>query len=324
MGVLRRRRAGPNGRQRVFFATDLHSSEACFRKLLSAPRMYEAQTVIMGGDCTGKMLIPLIDAGSGTFVCDWQGEHHVLEDESQATELERRIRYAGLYPVRLNDAEAEVLGNPDELERLFSQRMLETLEGWVNLARERLEPEGVRVIMTPGNDDEFEVDDVLRGSPFVESPEGQVTHIGRHELLSVGWSNTTPWQTPRECTEEELAARIDRLAQQVEDMPNAIFNIHVPPYGTGLDDAPELDSDLRPIEGGSVATPVGSTAVRDSIMEHQPLLSLHGHIHESRGVQKLGRTIAINPGSVYGEGVLLGVVVELREDGSVRHVLTSG
>jgi Icc-related predicted phosphoesterase len=308
---------------RFFYATDLHSSEACFRKLLAAPAAYEASTVIMGGDCTGKMLIPIVRSELGDWVCEWAGERHALVSEDEVAELERRIRYAGLYPVRLSQSEAGELANSDRLEQLFSRQMLETLAQWVELAEERLAPKGVRVIMTPGNDDEFAVDEVLRAGSYVEAPEGGVTRLGQHEMLSIGWSNHTPWHTPRECSEEDLAGKIDALAEQIEDMPNAIFNIHVPPYGTGLDDAPELDEDLRPIQGGSVSKAVGSTAVRDALLKHQPLLSLHGHIHESRGVQKLGRTTAINPGSVYGEGVLQGVVVELRP-GSVRQTLTTG
>jgi Icc-related predicted phosphoesterase len=157
----------------------------------------------------------------------------------------------------------------------------------------------------------------------VDAAENEVARVGNYEMLSVGWSNPTPWDTPRECLEDKLAERIDRLASEIEDMENAIFNIHVPPYGTGLDDAPALDADLKPVDGGTVMKPVGSTAVRDAILRHQPLLALHGHIHESRGVQKLGRTTCINPGSVYGEGILQGVIVELR-DRRVQYKLTHG
>jgi len=60
--------------------------------------------------------------------------------------------------------------------------------------------------------------------------------------------------------------------------------------------------------------PVGSTAVRELIEEYQPPLSLHGHIHESRGKTRIGETIAINPGSVYSEGSLQGAVIDLADD----------
>ncbi len=101
------------------------------------------------------------------------------------------------------------------------------------------------------------------------------------------------------------------MAGLVPDMSRAIFNFHAPPYGTGLDEAPALDDTLRPMHGGAVMKPVGSTAVRDAINKHQPMLSVHGHIHESRAIKRMNRTLAINPGSVYGDGVLQGAVIEL-------------
>lgn len=326
MGLFSRNKEAVADRTRFFFATDLHSSEACFRKLLATPRVYELDRVICGGDCTGKMLIPLVEqgAGSGDYLVEWGGDSVVARGPGELAEHEKQIRYAGLYPVRIDEAEAVRLQqDPERLRALFLERMLAVVGEWTALAEERLGGNGTQFVMTPGNDDEFEVDEVIRSSSFVDAAENKITRVGPHEMLSVGWSNTTPWDTPRECSEEELAAKIDALAAQIEDMDTAIFNIHVPPFGTGLDNAPQLDENLKPVEGGTVMAPVGSTAVRDSILKHQPLLALHGHIHESRGVQKLGRTTCINPGSVYGEGILQGVIVELGPD-NVRYTLTDG
>src|SRR5260370_7448490 len=86
----------------------------------------------------------------------------------------------------------------------------------------------------------------------------------------------------------------------------AVFNIHEPPFATGLDTAPLLDDNFKPlVAAGEVATgPVGSKAVRAAIERYQPLVSLHGHVHESRGVAKLGRPTVINPGSRNGDGNL--------------------
>jgi uncharacterized protein len=326
MGFFGKRSKSQENRTKFFFATDLHSSEACFRKLLATPTVHELNTVICGGDCTGKMLIPLVerDAEAGAYLVEWGGESVIARSEEELAEQEKQIRYSGLYPVRVTAAEAAELGSDEaRLKALFLERMLAVVGDWTALAEERLAGDGTKFVMTPGNDDEFEVDDVIKASSFVDAAENRITRIGPHEMLSVGWSNHTPWDTPRECSEEELEARIDALAAQVEDMSTAIFNIHVPPYGTGLDDAPELDQNLKPVQGGKVMKPVGSTAVREAILKHQPLLALHGHIHESRGIQKLGRTTCINPGSVYGEGILQGVIVELGAD-EVRYALTSG
>jgi Icc-related predicted phosphoesterase len=199
--------------------------------------------------------------------------------------------------------------------------MLERLRGWMRLAEERLADSGLEVIFVPGNDDEFDVDDVLTQSDVIAAPEGKVIRVadGQHEMLSLAWSNETPWDTPRECPEEELAGKIRVLAEQIEDMERAIFNIHVPPYGTGLDTAPELDNGARLKRGGAITGPVGSTAVRDAILEYQPLLSLHGHIHESRGSQKLGRTT-----SSYSDWSLQGVIVDLDGSKVARAVPVTG
>jgi uncharacterized protein len=312
---------------RIFYATDLHGSEVCFRKFLGAGKVYEADLVIMGGDCTGKMIIPIISDGNGGFQCSWSGGNVEVHDADELATLERQIHDNGLYPAQMEQADLELLErDPDRLAHLFTELMTENLRRWLGLAEERLRDSSLRVILTPGNDDEWSVDEVLAESTFIEHPEGKLTVLGdRHEMLSLSWSNQTPWDTPRECSEEELAEKIAALADQIEDMDNAIFNIHVPPYGTGLDNAPELeDSGDRVKRGGSIMKPVGSTAVREAILRYQPLLSLHGHIHESRGVQKLGRTVAINPGSAYSDGTLQGVIVDLENKKVARYLPTTG
>jgi Icc-related predicted phosphoesterase len=178
-------------------------------------------------------------------------------------------------------------------------------------------------ILNGGNDDIWEIDDIIESSPCVQFGEGKMLDLDGFPLISMGWTNPTPWDTFREAPEPELARKIDEVAGLVPDMERAIFNFHAPPYGTGLDEAPALDDQLRPTHGGAVMKPVGSTAVRDAILRHQPMLSVHGHIHESRGVK---RTLAINPGSVYGDGVLQGAVLELNpKKGKVtKYLLING
>ncbi len=100
---------------------------------------------------------------------------------------------------------------------------------------------------------------------------------------------------------------------KVKNLETAVFCIHVPPYDTFIDQAPMLEDDLRiAVKGGHThMIPVGSTAVRNIIEKYQPLVALHGHIHESPGRVKLGRTECLNPGSEYAEGILKGFLVEL-------------
>ena len=311
---------------RLFYCTDLHGSEICFRKFLSAGKVYEADVLLMGGDCTGKMVIPVIDQGNGTFFCSWSGGEIEVTSAEDLAELETQIKNNGLYPVRMSAEErAALAADPERLTELFGRVMVETLTEWLALAEQRLGDSGLKVIVTPGNDDELAVDEVIEASSFVEAAEGRIVRVGgRHEMLSLGWANETPWDTPRECPEDELAAKIAALADQIDDMDNAIFNIHVPPYGTGLDDAPELEDPTKVKRGGGIMKAVGSTAVRDAILEYQPLLSLHGHVHESRGFQKLGRTLAINPGSTYNDWSLQGVIVDLEDKQIKRQMPTAG
>jgi len=171
----------------------------------------------------------------------------------------------------------------------------------------------VRIITAPGNDDPYEVDDLIRerGGDRVVLMEGEVTEIAPgHEMLSTGWSNHTPWNTHREFDEPVIREHIDAMASRLVHPEAAIFNIHVPPYDTTLDTAPVLDETftVQTSMGNQLMAPVGSTAVREAIEAHQPLASLHGHIHESGGSVRIGRTVAINAGSEYGEGVLRGVL----------------
>ena len=104
----------------------------------------------------------------------------------------------------------------------------------------------------------------------------------------------------------------------LDDPSRSIFNFHAPPYGTMLDLAPELDSSRKPVTvAGQVSfVHVGSHAVVEAIEEHQPLMGLHGHIHESYGHDTVGTTPVMNPGSEYGEGILRGYIIEI-QDGDV-------
>jgi uncharacterized protein len=166
---------------------------------------------------------------------------------------------------------------------------------------------------------------MIRASQFVHLAEGEVIHLDKHhEMISSGWSNPTPWHTYREEGEEQLRVRYEAMISGLKNPRNSVFNIHVPPYASMLDDAPELTEDLRPKYAGNALKPVGSRSLRTAIEKSQPLLSLHGHIHESRGATHIGRTLSINPGSMYEQGTLLGALVRLGRDKIDNYVLTTG
>ena len=311
---------------KVFFATDIHGSEICWRKFLNAAAFYKADMVVLGGDVTGKALIPIL-AMPGYWEVTFGGQRMRLETQAELDEVQRKIRDRGSYPSVMAPDELDALSEEDgSVDRRFTLEMTRGLDRWLDMADGKLRGGQIPCILNGGNDDIWEIDDIIEQSPCVSFAESKVLDIGGFYLASMGWTNPTPWDTFREAPEPELAVRLEEVIGKLPDMERTIFNFHAPPYGTGLDEAPALDSSLRPTHGGAVMKPVGSTAVRDAILRHQPLLSVHGHIHESRGVKRMNRTLAINPGSVYGDGVLQGAVIDLDpKKGKVgKYILVNG
>ncbi len=306
---------------RLFFATDIHGSEICWKKFLNAGKFYGAEVLILGGDMTGKALVPIMQRPDGTFKATLLQQEFILKNEDEVRDIERRVGSRGYYPFRITPEQlADLEANPAKVDALFHEQMLRALEQWLALADERLKDTRIRVFVSPGNDDPFEIDDLIRQSHRVELAEGRMVELGDgFSMVSTGWSNVTPWKTYREAPEPELAARIAAMIPANADMRRMVFNFHCPPYGSNLDEAPEIDADLNVKEAGRSLVPVGSTAVRDAILKHQPLLSLHGHIHEGKGTARLGKTLAINAGSMYEQGVLQGALVELDSKKGIRN-----
>ena len=295
---------------KIFFATDLHGSEVCWKKFLNSAKFYDADVLICGGDMTGKAIVPIV-AEDGHFTVTLGGESQTVPAD-QVAEVEATIRRKGYYPLQMNVERLQELDqDPAKRAECFQEVMLDGVDRWMQMAAEKLRGTGVRVFVSPGNDDEMEVDEVVRRSDFVELGEGRLIDIDGFSMISTGWSNPTPWKTHREDSEEALGERIDRMASQVPDASRAIFNLHCPPFKSGLDEATAIDADLKLMHGGRALRPVGSTAVRAAIERYQPLLSLHGHIHESKGAIRIGKTLSINPGSAYEEGMLMGAIIQL-------------
>ncbi len=315
-------------RFKLFFATDFHGSEKCFRKWVNAGKFYDCDVLIMGGDVTGKVLVPLVRRTEGTYV-EFLGESQVLQDGDEVSQMIDNIRFNGMYPYPCDPPEYERLQNDHEYrEQVFDAAMEKRLEDWMALADERLDGTGILAMATGGNDDIPAVNDVIHNSKHVMNVDDAVVPIGDgYQILSSSYSNITPWNTHRELPEDELLAELERLVAQLDPDRKTIFNLHVPPIDSTLDIAPKLDSELRPItEGGSqIMIAAGSSAVRQVIEQEQPVLSLHGHIHESRGVIRIGKTLAINPGSNYATGVLQAAIVILDEKkGVINYQLIQG
>lgn len=315
-------------RTRVFFVSDVHGSDKLFLKLLNAVAVYKAQVLIVGGDVAAKVITPIFESGD-CFVADVQGSRRTAKGDEELELLKKDIRLLGDYPfVTTEEAWGRLLSDQFKIDRVFDQLIAESLERWFAIAEQRLKPHAAKLIMNRGNDDPQILEDVLGRSNFVQYPNEKVVWVDdKHEMVSLGYSNLTPWNLPGDLPEEILASKMESLVSLVNNIGNCIFNIHVPPHNTLLDIAPKLDKDLRPVltpGGEPEMVNVGSTAVRHAIEKHQPLLGLHGHIHESRGYSKIGRTYCFNPGSEYRIGVLKGVILNLSDDKLENYVFTAG
>jgi len=311
---------------KLFFATDIHGSDICWSKFLNAGKFYEADVLILGGDMTGKAVVPFVHQGGKNYKVTLLEQNFQITNDDEMTDMRKRVRSRGYYPYLTNPDEiSELDRDPNRIHEIFKQEVLKVVQQWMDLADKKLDGTDLKVYCSPGNDDMEEVDDIVRSSRRVLLVEGQVTPLdSHHEMIASGWSNRTPWNTEREEDEDQLKVRYEAMISKLNNPKNAVFNIHVPPYKTGLDEAAELDKDLRPVLAGQSIIPVGSTALREVIEQNQPLLGLHGHIHEGRGTARIGRTLCINPGSMYEQGTLLGALVALERGKIESYVLTSG
>ena len=317
--------AGRKRALRLFFATDIHGSDRCFRKFLAAAKVYEAGALVLGGDIAGKGLVP-IRSHNGSLSAKVRGEH-VTVPAAEEERLRSEINRIGFYSVIAGDDEFERMeSEPAHLTEAFTAAIAEQVEGWCRLAEERL-ADDVRCIITPGNDDPLAIDAVLRAAERIECPERELSEIGPVLLASCGDVTPTPWNTEREFREDVLAERLSAILEPAPKGAKVVANFHNPPYGSGLDYAAELDKTLMPvIRGGRPSIiPVGSKAVRDVIKRYQPVVGLHGHIHESKAAQQIGKTMCFNPGSEYSSDVLRGVIVDFDAAGDYLDFLfTSG
>jgi uncharacterized protein len=313
---------------RVFFVADLHGSAVCFHKFVNAARVYRADVLLVGGDIAAKTMTPVFEEAGG-WTATVEGEARSAHSSEELERLEDWLRDSATVPYRTTRAEwLALIGNRTEADRVFLELELAELRRWLAWAKQRLGGGGSRLLLGLGNDDLTPMEEVIARDDFAELTDREVLRLDdAHELLTLPYSNPTPWKTYRELPEEEIVRRIDRGSSELDDVRRAVFNLHVPPHNTPLDLAPRLDANFTKVmtPGGEPdMIHVGSTGVRSALERHQPLLGLHGHIHESKGSVKIGATFAINPGSAYTEGTLLGAVVDLERDRIRATMMTSG
>jgi Icc-related predicted phosphoesterase len=333
MGWLRGRAGRPT---RLFFAADLHGSEPAWRKFLNAAAFYDVDALVFGGDLMGKAFVPIVREGD-RLRAHFQGTDHELERD-QLRGFTKSIEVAGFYWREVEvDEYRELAADPLLVRAAFHELASRRLRSWLELAEDRLARTPVRMYLTGGNDDEPSVLatlDAHDGDRVVASEGRTVALDDRHTMITVGLSTPTPWDTPREASEVEIAAAIDAAAADVGDVGRCVFNLHCPPKDTPLDACLKLQ-DPSTLAPGELPKPVreggrfvqiggGSAAVRTAVATYQPLVGLHGHIHESMGRFRIGRTQCFNPGSEYGQGQLQGWIVALRDGRLAGYQHTSG
>lgn len=314
--------------RKLFFSVDVHGAQSVWRKWLKIPQMYDVDALLFCGDLTGKSLVPIIEQDNGSFNAYYFGKNWNL-NKDEADVMEKRIQDAGAYTMRCDMARIEALqNNPSQVEALMMDMIKKRIDNWMSELINTVDTSKVDVIVMPGNDDDFEIDSIIRSY----EPKGvqwcldSVTNVLGYEMISLDYVNPTPWDTPREDSERGMKKRIEHLVGKLSDPGRAIFNFHAPPLGTMLDLAPELDANKKPVTvAGQVNfVHVGSKSVYEAIDKYQPLIGLHGHIHESYGDEMIGSTPVINPGSEYGEGILRGYIIELDDNGIINHWKVEG
>jgi uncharacterized protein len=311
----------------IYFATDIHGSEVCFRKFLNAGKFYGVDAVVLGGDIAGKGLIPIVEGADGVWEATLFGKPVRLGSDDDLAEFERRMRLQGFYPYRTTpDEAAELAKHGEALDRAFEHAIGKSVEDWIALADDKLKDVGIPCLVMPGNDDPPLVKRAMEQASWLTQAEDRVVGLGPYQVLSLGYSTPTPWESPREITEDEMAAKLRATSAALDASTPTIFNVHNPPFDTGTDRAYELTPDMRIRTAGGepLLAPVGSRAVRAAVEDVQPILGLHGHIHESRWMGSVGRTKVCNPGSLYTEGALQGVIVSLDGDKVKGHKFVTG
>jgi uncharacterized protein len=333
--VARWRSSSKERPTRVFFAADIHGSEDTFRKFVNAASFYDVDALVFGGDLMGKALVPIV-RDTDAYRAHFGGIDQVLEDDGELDAFRRGIERTGFYSTVVDpDRYRELKADPLAVKGVFHDEASSRLQAWIELAEERLSGTGVRLYLTGGNDDEPSVLETLERheGEHVVACEGRLVELdGEHTMITVGLSTVTPWDTPREASEEDIASAIETEAGRAPDPGRCVFNLHCPPKDTPLDTCLKLEKATepgelpRPIRDGGrfLTTGGGSAAVREAISTYQPLVGLHGHIHESGGRFRIGRTQCFNPGSEYQQGHLEGWIVALSAGKLKAYQHTSG
>ena len=291
---------------KILIVSDLHGSNACFKKCVAMVKETSPNVLVVAGDFLGKSIAKFRrnDDGSTEYF-PRKGARQILT-EDVFVKLKNSWSDSGVYPVEVTE-----LGDESTDEELQTSAGIRRLTQWLDYGHQAF-PD-LQVVAIPGNDDPDALVEVLQTHPWVKNVDGRIVCIHGYEFLGLGYSNETPWETPRELTEEEIAEKLKELSGKVTNPRRTIAVVHIPPRDSNLDLAPNLerlpDGTLQITGTGYSAC--GSSAVRQFIETFSPLLLICGHCHSSGGVARIDHTLCVNPGSTFQRGLLLARVVVL-------------
>lgn len=311
---------------KIFFATDLHGSEPCFKKFLRAGTFYGADILFLGGDYGAKELVLFSNSEKGVDTFSGSGQHQHF---ASTDDFDRYVLWCKASGRLMKRVDASVLQHiaPASYHDLFDRTLNDTFATWAEMARDAFRRDGIPIYVIPGNDDSPRTDHYFTSEPFVfmhrRTAELRASLI---TLLGWGGSNPTPWHTPREYPEHQIRSELEQALKLRSHAGPMVLLAHPPPFGCGLDLVPEITKTLsyRLSFGSSAMVPIGSSAVREFVEEHQPLIGLFGHVHEGRGYHMIGQTLCINPGSAFHTGRLLGCILSITDGRVDDFQLTDG
>lgn len=313
---------------RILYGSDLHGSNAYFRKFIAAAMQYKANALMVGGDVTGKAMSPIIHQGGGRYIGHLFGRKEEITTTQELEKFKVTVGNVGFYPIVLEKDEAEAMEkDPKMLNKRFEQEMVGRVGEWMALFEEKLAPQKLTMYFMPGNDDLFSIDAEIAMYPHVKNPDMTCIKLDSgNELVGLSYCNMTPWACERDIEEPQMEEKLNKLAGMMEKPETAIAMLHCPPHDSGIDVCPELDKNIKIVTTGGqvIMKPAGSTAVRGFIEKVQPMLGLHGHIHEAPGHTHIGRTLCINAGSEYAEGIMKAAIINIEGDKVKGHLLISG
>lgn len=302
---------------KILFVTDIHGSKLMWDKAIIAATQENIDLLIIAGDLVGKQVTTIVESDKISYFAIINSNTELINAE-ELESLKNKNELYGSYTIVLTKEEYEILQKDKELAlRIYSETLCERIDNWLTSFNQKKNSYPFTLLISPGNDDPFNINNVLIKYNSINILAGidNVVNINNYSIVNFSRVNKTPWKTPREMSEQKIYEKLKFLLKDCQ-RDKLIFNFHCPPYESQIDKAPMLDGDLKlNVNSGAIKlNHIGSISIKNIIEEYQPIISFHGHVHESAGVDRIKNTIMFNPGSEYAQGIMKGYIVKIVDD----------